>query len=208
MLELIYQPECNSMSRNILLTVIVFFIAIVGGAWSVHRVLTGFDGFNRFRIGQWVAFPNAGTSDADPYARARIAQRGEVALGQAEGLTFYIWADDKGNPLNSRCRYQLKGFLPEARFFTLYAADKDLIPQKIKTPLPYELYSQDIIRNENAEIIITISPTAEPGNWLAIGTQHDYGLVLTLYDTPIATSTGLARLVMPTVKRIKEGRCV
>jgi len=195
------------MLRTIFLTVIVLFIAIVGGAWSVHLLLASFDGFDRLRIGQWEAFPNAGTPNTDPYALARAARRGNAALGRAEGLIFYVWHDDEGKALTSRCRYILKGSVPEARFFTLYAADKNHVPKRTGRLLPWELYSQDIIRDESGQMVIRVSSTAESGNWLAVEGDQEYGLLLTLYDSQVATTTGLAKLTMPTVQRIKEARC-
>lgn len=195
------------MLRTLFLTVTVLFIAIGGGAWSVHHVLLNFDGFGRLHIGQWQAFPDAGTENADPYATASAARRGDAALGQAEGLVFYLWGDDEGKPLTGRCRYRFKGSVPEARFFTLYAADKNLVPEKISPGLRSELYSQDIIRDADADITILVSSTAQPGNWLAVNGKQEYGLVLTLYDTPVAKTTGLARIAMPTVERIREERC-
>jgi len=195
------------MLRTILLIVTVLFIAIAGGTWSAGYVLTAFDGFSKLQIGQWEAFPNAGTESADPYALANTGRRGDVALGQAEGLVFYLRGDDEGKPLSSQCRYRFKGSVPEARFFTLYTTDKNRETVKTTRRFPSELYSHDIIRDENARITILISSTVEPGNWLAVEDMQEYRLILTLYDTPIATATGLAKPVMPAVERIKEGYC-
>jgi len=40
-------------------------------------------------------------------------------------------------------------------------------------------------------MIILISSTAEAGNWLAAEKKQEYGLILILYDTAIATTAGL-----------------
>ncbi|RCL01482.1 MAG: hypothetical protein JSC085_000366 [Candidatus Tokpelaia sp. JSC085] len=196
------------MLRTVSLTATVLLIAITSGLWSIHHVLTTFCGFDKMRIGQWEAFPNAGTENADPYFLAYTVWQGHVALGRAEGLSLYLWKDDEDKPLTGQCRYRFKGLVPETRFFTLYAVDKHFIPVNMNRLLPSALYSHEIIRYENTEMTILISSTAEPGNWLAVKTRKEYGLVLTLYDTQIVTTSGLTQRIMPSVERIKEGHCV
>lgn len=195
------------MIRNILLVLLTLVIAIIGGALSVSHVLKTFDGFGRLQIGQWEAYPDAGTENADAYARARAAQRGDIAIGRAEGLIFHAWRDDHGEPFKAGCTYRLSGDLPEARMFTLYAATPSLRPIVALSPLPVELSSQNILRRENSPLVISIGPDAQPGNWLAIDGKGRFTLILTLYDTPIAATTGLAKLVMPRVERIMEKKC-
>ena len=173
------------MLRRILLTILTLFIAIVGGASSVNYILNTFDGFGRLTIGQWEAYPLAGTSEADSYARARSAKRGD--------------------PLKTQCTYELKGVLPEAQLFTLYAANHAMQPLWIDPKLPTELYNGNVVHQSDDLIKITISPSAQTGNWLATRGRIEYGLVLTLYDTPIASSTALQNLEMPTVSPIYTG---
>ncbi|MCT6870882.1 MAG: DUF1214 domain-containing protein [Bartonella sp.] len=193
------------MLRRILLTILTLFIAIIGGASSVNYILNTFDGFGRLTIGQWEAYPLAGTSEADSYARARSAKRGDISLGLTEGLVFQLWHDTHDNPLKTQCTYELKGVLPEARLFTLYAANHAMQPLWIDTKLPTELYNGNVVHQSDDLIKITISPSAQTGNWLATRGRTEYGLVLTLYDTPIASSTALQNLEMPKVSPIYTG---
>lgn len=193
------------MFQRILLTVLSLIIAIGGGAWSVNYVLNTFDGFGRLKIGEWESYPQAGTEDADAYARARAAKRGDIALGRAEGLVFQLWQDSRHRRLKTRCTYLLKGFLPETRLFTLYGADHELHPQWIDDKLPTELHSGNVVWEKDGTLSVLISPSAQVGNWLATRGNTEYGLILTLYDTPIATSTALQTLNMPTVEAIKTG---
>lgn len=193
------------MFQRIFLVILSLIIAIAGGAWSVSYVLDTFDGFGRLKIGQWDAYPLAGTADADVYARARAAKRGDIALGRTEGLIFQLWRDNRHHPLKSQCTYRLKGYLPETRLFTLYAADHELRPQWVDDKLPTELFSENVIWDQSGNLNVLISPQAQARNWLATRGNSEYGLILTLYDTPIATSTALQQLNMPTVEVVPTG---
>ncbi|WP_297322318.1 DUF1214 domain-containing protein [uncultured Bartonella sp.] len=193
------------MFQRILLIILSLVIAIGGGAWSVNYALDTFDGFGRLTIGQWEAFPLAGTAEADAYARARAAKRGDISLGRTEGLIFQLWRDNNDHPLKSQCTYLLKGLLPETRLFTLYGVDHGLHPLWIDDKLPTELYSGNVVWDKDGTLNVVISPSAQPGNWLATTGNRQYGLILTLYDTPIATSTALQTLNMPVVEAVSSG---
>lgn len=193
------------MFQRIFLIILSLVIAIVGGAWSVSYILDTFDGFGRLKIGQWIAYPQAGTADADIYARARAAKRGDISLGRTEGLIFQLWRDNRHHTLKSQCTYRLRGYLPETRLFTLYAADHELHPQWVDDKLPTELSSDNVIWDQDGSLNVLISPQAQARNWLATRGNNEYGLILTLYDTPIATSTALQKLNMPTVEVVQTG---
>lgn len=193
------------MFYRIFLVTLSLFIAIVGGALSVNYVLDSFDGFGRLKIGQWEAYPQAGTDEADAYARARAAKRGDISLGRTEGLVFQLWRDNHNHSLKSRCTYRLKGFLPETRLFTLYAADHELRAQWVDDKLPNELTSSNVVWNQDGTLNVLVSPQPQAGNWLATRGKREYGLILTLYDTPIVTSTALQKLNMPAVEVVPTG---
>jgi len=195
------------MLRQIFFGSLVVIFSIGGGAWSVDYALRQFGGFGQLQIGQWQAFPQSGTQQADPYARARALKFEMVALGRAEGLSFSLWRDDKGKKLHVACSYRLEGNIPEAGFFTLYAVDGDLRPKKNQMGRPYIVNSDNVLRRAKGDYLILLSPQAQSGNWLSVE-QNDpdeaaeYGLVLTLYDTPIITTTGMNSLDMPHLTRI------
>lgn len=168
-------------------------------AWyAVNR----FDGFGALTIGQWTGHPEAGTTLSDPYAKARAAREGAFPLGSAEGLAFYAYDDDKGAALDRRCTYTVRGNSPNSRFWTLYAADRALIalnPGISKLPA---LHSRQILRAENGQFTIAVSPQAQPGNWLATTGSGRMVLVMTLYDTPVGSNSGLVDMTFPAVTRV------
>ncbi|WP_208441467.1 DUF1214 domain-containing protein [Bartonella raoultii] len=184
----------------------IFAFAILCGTLSVDYILNSFPYFGPFTIGEWSAYPYVGTSKTDPYTRARAAKRGDISMGRTEGLIFQIWKDNYGRPLRPYCHYLLKGRVPEARLFTLYMADKSLIPYTSSKDIPFELYTNNITYESDGSLRINISPTPQTGNWLAIVSQKEFGLILTLYDTQIISTTPLQKLTMPSVEQIPSGQ--
>lgn len=195
------------MIRYIFSVSLALIIAILCGFFGSEYIFKNFDGFSPLTIGQWYTTPNAGTREADPYARAHRFRQNDLALGRAEGLVFHAWRDDEGNILNSNCSYKIIGQLPNFRLFTLYAIDEDRVPIIATSPYPFRLNSDALTFGKNGEISIIISNYAQPENWLYIAKNKYSGLVLTLYDTPVASESGLVNPMMPKIERIKDAPC-
>ncbi|EJF75266.1 DUF1214 domain-containing protein [Bartonella alsatica] len=193
------------MFIKIIIPLFIFACSILCGTLSVHYILNFFNNFGRFTIGEWSAYPQIGTSNTDPYTRARAAKRGAISMGRTEGLIFQIWKDNHGHPLRSYCHYLLKGHIPEARLFTIYTANKSLKPYTSSKEIPFELYTDNVTYENDGSLHINIAPTPQIGNWLATISQKEFGLILTLYDTSIISATALQKLTMPSVERILSG---
>ncbi|KEC55400.1 DUF1214 domain-containing protein [Bartonella koehlerae] len=194
------------MFVKIIILFFIFAFSILCGTLSVDYVLNSFNHFGRFTIGEWNAYPQVGTSNTDPYTRARAAKRSDISIGRTEGLIFQIWKDNHGRLLQPNCHYLLKGHIPETRLFTLYTADRSLKPYTSSKKIPFELYTNNIIYESDGSLRINISPTPQIGNWLATVSQREFGLILTLYDTPIISVTALQKLIMPSVEQIPSGQ--
>lgn len=192
------------MLKQSLLIGLALAIAVGGGAASVRMVLDSQEGIGAVSVGSWTAFPDIGTPEADPYSKARVARDGILALGRAEGLAFVAERDSDGANLRRECTYLIDGSLPVARFWTLYASDKAQNALKPPTRRDPALHSLEILRQPDNTINISVGAQAVPGNWLAVSGVGEMNLVLTLYDTPIASSTGLSDIQMP---RIVRGQC-
>ena len=190
------------MLRNVLLALIALVIAIDGGTLSAWYAVNRFDGFGTLTIGQWTGYPDAGTPQSDPYAKARAAREGAFPLGSAEGLAFYAYRDDQGQALNRQCTYRITGNSPNSRFWTLYAADLALIPLDPGADRPPALHSRQIFRGGNGAFIVAVSPKAQAGNWLATAGSGRMVLVMTLYDTPVGGNSGLVDMTFPAVKKV------
>lgn len=189
------------MLRTILLTALAVSIAVFGGAGSVWYALSAPDGVGAFTVGAWTAYPDLGSPDADPYSKARVAREGLLALGRAEGLAFAATHDSTGATLDRACAYSVEGPLPPARFWTLFAADASLTPLPAFGERPAALSSQQVLRLAGNSVSVTVGRHAAPGNWIASSGDGALVLVLTLYDTSIAGTTGMSDVVLPQVIR-------
>ncbi|MGB3391700.1 MAG: DUF1214 domain-containing protein [Pseudaminobacter sp.] len=190
------------MFRTVLLTALILVIAIGGGASSVWYALDRQDGIDALSIGGWTAFPDIGTPDADPYSQARTAREGILTLGRAEGISFIAHHDTSGDRLRQDCSYRIEGNIPPARFWTLYAADAALSALRAQTRRPFALHSYEILRGPENIVSISVGRHPTPGNWLMVTGSGPMLLVLTLYDTSIASSTGVADVDLPRVTKV------
>ncbi|MES0039325.1 DUF1214 domain-containing protein [Mesorhizobium sp. M0046] len=190
------------MLKNAFLTLLSLAIAVVGGGGSVWYALKLQDGVGAIRIGQWTAFPDIGTPTADPYSKARVAREGVLALGQAEGLSFIAERDSGGEQLKRQCTYKIAGGFPTARFWTLYAADQSLGVVETGKPRPAALQSYQVLRQADNSVVISVGSRPAPGNWLLTSGAGKMYLVLTFYDTPIASSTGLSDVTLPQIQKV------
>jgi hypothetical protein len=189
------------MLKNAFLTLLSLAIAIGGGGASVWYALKMQDGVGAIRIGQWTAFPDIGTPAADPYSKARVAREGVLALGRAEGLSFVAEDDAAGGELRRECTYTIEGGFPTARFWTLYAADQSLSVIETGKSRLAALQSYGVLRQSDNSVLISVGHHPMPGNWLLTDGSGRMYFVLTFYDTPIASSTGLSDVTLPLVRK-------
>ena len=191
------------MFRTVFLAVLVLAIAIGGGAASVWYALQAQEGIGAVNVGGWTTFPELGTPLADPYSKARIAREGVLSLGLAEGLTFVAQRDSGGAALRKNCAYRIEGSFPPARFWTLYAAEPShamIRNGHLKSPA---LQSMQALRSPDNSVGIAVGRHPAPGNWLPVSGNGPMSLVLTLYDSPAASSSGIADLALPAI--VKAG---
>ncbi|MDK9697802.1 MAG: DUF1214 domain-containing protein [Siculibacillus sp.] len=155
-----------------------------------------------FGVGVWTAVPPVSAETADPYARARIARSGEIALGAGEGLVFFADHDEEGVPLDGRCDYRVVGGTPPARLWTLSVVDDaGALPAPVTGRT--SLLSREILRDAHGRFEIVVAATARPGNWLPSHAAGAKRLIMRFYDTPLALSPD-AGLRMP---RVVKGAC-
>lgn len=172
------------------------------GIGSTVMMLDASSGFGAIRIGPWIAFPQAQTAEADPYARSHRARAGKLLLGSAEGLMFQADEDADGRKLSPACTYEISGQTPPARFWTLYAADSLNEPVDPGPELPAAFNAWSVLRAPDGAFTVRISADAQPGNWLAIRRGQRFRLVLALLDTPTAGSSGVLDIAMPALRRV------
>jgi hypothetical protein len=98
----------------------------LASAWWVVRS----GGDESVTVGAWRSEVLAGSVEAGPYTRARVALGGLLALGPEETLYFVAERDDSGRPLRADCAYHVSGPTPVARWWsvTAYGDDRFLLP--------------------------------------------------------------------------------
>jgi len=190
------------MLKTAFLTFVVLCISIVGGGASVWYALKANESVGAVTIGEWTAFPSLGTPDADPYSKARVSREGLLALGRAEGLSFSAGHDSAGDALRRECSYRIEGAVPSARFWTLYAADAAGNVVRGGKRRPGALHSYQILHLPDNTVSIAAGAHPAPGNWLALSGEGPMTLVLTFFDTPIASSTGASDVTLPSIVRV------
>jgi hypothetical protein len=189
------------MFRTVVPVFLALAIAIGGGAWSLRYALKHGFGMETLAVGPWEANPDLGTPNASAYAKAAVARRGELPLGRAEGLVFHALDDSSGAALERNCSYRIAGELPTARFWTLHAADTAMRP----LPEPENqaaIQSTAVLHDTDDSVAVTASSHPVPGNWLPLSGTGRMILVFALYDTPIASSTEISRVVLPRISRL------
>ncbi len=151
------------------------------------------------RIGPWRSTPRDGGSD--PYALAADARAGLLPLGTAEGLTFVAASDGTGAALEGRCDYVVEGPMPGTRYWTLSLLDAQGFP--IANPANrFGFTSAEVLRFSAEPVTVAVSSQARPGNWLPVGKQRDFMLMLRLYDTSLSVErASFSSLRMPAIKR-------
>lgn len=180
----------------------VFAIAATVGLGGTWLAVDAGAGFGAVRVGPWTAYPRNGSVDADPYSRAVVARSGVMPLGLGEGLTFTARRDSAGQPLIGTCAYQVAGFVPPTRYWTIAAETPS--GALIANPAGrHGFTSGEIVRGPDGSFAISVAPTARAGNWLPVPARERFDLVLRLYDTPISgTSTVIDTARMPTITRL------
>jgi hypothetical protein len=181
---------------------VALVIAVAVGVSSAWFAVERGRLFGAISVGGWTAWPQEGSSDADPYSLAMLARTGEVPLGAGEGLSFMADRDSGGEPLVGRCVYEVVGQTPLARMWTLTAYDSGG-RLMVNVARRAGFHSREVVRQPGGDFIITAASSVSPGNWLPIAPVDRFGLVLRLYDTPLTTGSQIADLVMPTIRLVR-----
>jgi hypothetical protein len=191
------------MIATIFQIIVVLAIAIGGGTASVWYGLERMEGIGALTIQGWVAHPQKGTPDADPYARARMTRAAELPLGRAEGLAFTAVRDSAGEPLLLECAYRLEGSVPVARFWTLHTATPKGSPPQSREAGSNGLHALQMLRRPDNSFDIVVGPRAAPGNWLRTEGAGPMSLVLTFYDIPVSAGLDGSDVDLPRVYRVR-----
>lgn len=171
----------------------------LGFAMTAISLRSGY-GFNPLEVGPWVAWPEIGGPDADPYARAVIARSGEAPLAKEQGLAFVARVDAVGEALDGHCDYVITDPTPPARYWTIDLA----APDGGVTHWPggrRGFTSVDVLRREGGAFEIVVSRQTQPGNWLSPGADRRFIVLLRLYDVGLDVAARPDVAVFPKILR-------
>jgi len=186
--------------RSVLVLLIGVALGLTLGLWSAWLTVRSPAPIDAITIGPWQAWPNAGTTDADPYSRARVARVGEIPLGSGEGLMLLAETDDSGRYLTGACDYRVEGQTPPARLWTIVVEDADGRVVAHQSGMA-ALSSDVLLRGPDGSFQVSLSPHPQSGNWISTEDAPRFRLVVRLYDTNARTGTALTTLSMPRIVR-------
>jgi len=165
-----------------------------------------------WRTGPWATTTLAGSPEADPWTRARVALAALLALNRGETMYYLAHTDSEGQALRSRCRYRVEGVPPPARWWsvTAYSEDHFLFDHPSRR---YSLNSRTAQLDEKGRFVLLTGPDAPappvaalpaPPAWLP--TPGDRGLVLALrvYNPDAKLSADPLRLDPPRITRLGD----
>jgi hypothetical protein len=189
----------NSVARLVKF-ILMLLVGIALGLGTTWLAVSGQPPFGAARSGAWTAWPGAGSTNPDPYARAIFARDGRIPLASASGLRFLARRDDAGASLDPRCTYDIAGPTPAAQFWTLSLLDGQGFPVAPASDRA-GFTSTELLRASDGSFVITIAPRARPGNWLPVSGSEPFILMLSFYDTPLGTAlqTGSTVPALPSV---------
>ncbi|MFE1603089.1 DUF1214 domain-containing protein [Methylobacterium sp. ID0610] len=186
------------------LVVYALALGLVLGLASANWATRGRYPFGGVALNAWTAWPRVGSREADPYTRAIHARTGEVPIALGEGLLLTAIVDDAGQRLSPACTYRISGATPPSRAWTLTAERRRRAAPPAADGPRRGFTSTEVLRDQAGHFAITLGPTVQPGNWLPMPDgEGGLRLVLRLYDTPVAASTGvLEREGVPSITRV------
>lgn len=191
------------MIRELLTLICTLAIALGLGIWSAREATARYPQIGALELGVWRAYPAVGTAQADPYLRAKVARESIFVLGSAEGLEFVAETDSDGAPLHSRCDYRVDGRVTNARLWTLQTSDRPRALNDTETRLAVS-NSHIVGYTTDGEFTLHLTKQIVPGDWAPLREEGAFHLVLTAYDSAIASSTGVAT---PELPRITAENC-
>ncbi len=189
---------------NVLLLVYAVLLGLAGGLFTAFWMVEGEYPFGRREAQAWTAWPDLGSREIDPYARAILSRNGDIPLGIGEGLAFHAAADDAGLPLDGSCTYTITGTTPPARYWTMALYDAEGRYDNSPTSRSSTTSAQ-ILRDEEGRMEINLSRDPQPGNWLTTPQSSEFQIVFRLYDTPVSGT--LSWVSEDSLPMIRRGEC-
>jgi hypothetical protein len=156
-------------------------IALVGGFGSAWVMIHSGSRLSTQELGAWVAWPQSGRIDADPYTRAHTVRLGLLPLNTSLAQTYHAATDADGRRLHSSCEYAIEVDRLDAQWWSLAVFDQSgaLIPNAAQR---YAYNAATVVRETDGGATLVLARDARPGNWLPTRGAGNLTLQLTVQD--------------------------
>jgi hypothetical protein len=194
--------------RTIYKVIIAASIAVVAGAAigfvTVNPVANLVTSGSNIKNGPWSTNLAYGSSGANPYIKAWVAENGLMAVSASLSIYLSAYTDDSGQPLAANCDYVIQGPAPKSGYWniTVYNENGFLIANDQNR---WSFSSTDIKFEPDGSFKIYLSKTQKQGNWLPAGNAKTLNVYLRLHDSGTAYSTASALKAAQLPNIVKEG---
>ncbi|MEI7446956.1 MAG: DUF1214 domain-containing protein [Burkholderiales bacterium] len=176
----------------------------LASAWAVLRPSVA----PATAAGPWRASLLAGSPDADPWTRARVAIGGLLALSREETMYYLAAHDSAGAPLRARCAYRVEGVPPPARWWsvTAYADDHFLFDAPGRR---FSINGETARLDARGRFAVATGPAAPADAsvaWLPTPGDRGLRLVLRVYNPEPSLQAAPASLDPPRIEPIGDCR--
>lgn len=155
---------------------------------------------NRVGDGPWQATPGAPTAQTGAYRRAIAAVHGLFALSRAEAIHYTATVDSDGHALTGRCRYEVEGPVPDARWWsiTAYGPDDYLIANPTGR---YSVTNRQVAPDARGNIVVRVGGTSGDNKSIVVGTGR-FSLSLRLYNPAPQLIANPTSVALPALLRV------
>jgi hypothetical protein len=137
---------------------LLLFVGSLAGYMTAEQMIDG-----RGQAVSNTTWRNWQGKPGDPYALAHYLDAGMLPPDRTQWTVYEADRDSQGSSLDADCTYTLKGKLPPLRWWRLAAEGKGGGEGAGERNW---LQSDGAIREADESIVISISPTPRPGNWI------------------------------------------
>jgi len=190
---------------KLILNFIVFTaIALILGLGSAWHMITQGSTLTTLRAGPWSAWYSAGSPDADPYTKARVARSGRLPVVSTTQMEFIARTDGNGDPLEAACHYSV--IIPEVSALwwslALYNGEGDLIESRAGR---HAFNSKNALPDSKGDVTVALGPSPRAGYWLPTGGGGNLMLVFKVfrpYDTADLASGEMPLDILPRIEQV------